>query len=122
MLICYGGSRHEAIERMKVALNEYRIDGVQTTIPFHLAALHNKNFIRGRVTTSFIEKNDILKEAASYSTQKNKEITKEQKIILVTTAVSKYLERKKPAQNNKQNPWVMSGRQELMEHEPHAKI
>ena len=122
LLICYGGSRHEAIERMKVALNEYMIDGVQTTIPFHLAALHNKNFIKGRITTSFIEKNDILQEAKSYSTQKKKELTKEQKIILVTTAVAKYIERKKPMQNNKPNQWAMAGRQELMEQEIHAKI
>ncbi len=115
LLICYGSNRHEAIARMKVALNEYRIEGVQTTIPFHLAVLNNKNFIRGRVTTSFIEKNEIMGEVKNYYGQKKKDITREQKIILVTTAVAKYLERKSPAQNNKPNQWVAAGRQELME-------
>ena len=122
LLICYGSNRHEAIARMRVALNEYRIEGIQTTIPFNLAVLHNKNFLRGRVTTSFIEKNDILKEVKSYSTQKKKDLTKEQKIILVTTALAKYLEGKKSMQNNKPSQWVMAGRQELMEQELHAKI
>ena len=44
---------------MIVALKEYLIGGVKTTVPFHLAVLHNKNFVKGKVTTSFIEKNEI---------------------------------------------------------------
>ena len=79
---------------MKGALKEYLIEGVKTTIPFHLAVLHNKNFVKGRFTTSFIEKDAILKSVRRYSGQKRKELTNGQKIILVTTAVSKYMEKK----------------------------
>lgn len=113
LLICSGGNRHEAITRMTGALKEYIIGGVKTTIPFHLAVLNNKNFVGGKVTTSFIEKNDIIKSVKKYCGQKRKELTKEQKIIIVTTAVSKYMEKKSP--NNKPNPWVVSGRQEAMQ-------
>jgi len=115
LLICYGNDRHEAIIRMRGALKEYLINGINTTIPFHLAVLHNKNFVKGKVTTSFIEKNDIIRSVKKYSGQKRKELANGQKIILVTTAVSKYMEKKNGYSNNKPNPWVMSGRQELME-------
>jgi acetyl-CoA carboxylase biotin carboxylase subunit len=115
LLICHGRNRDEAITRMKGALKEYLIDGIKTTIPFHLAVMHNKNFIKGKVTTSFIEKNDILKYTKKYSLEKKKELTNGQKIILVTTSVSKYMEKKNGYNNNKPNAWVMAGRQELME-------
>jgi len=115
LLICHGSSRQEAISRMKNALKEYVINGVKTTIPFHLAVLHNKNFLKGNVTTSFIEKNNILNCVADYCWDEKKELTKEQKIIIVTTAVSRYAEKKNL--NNKPNPWVTAGRQELMENE-----
>jgi len=115
LLICHGADRHEAMARMRGALKEYIIDGVKTTIPFHLAVLNNKNFIKGKFTTSFIEKNDILNCVKKYCWQK-KELTNGQKKIIITTAVSKYME-KKGSSNNKPNPWVMAGRQELMENE-----
>jgi acetyl-CoA carboxylase biotin carboxylase subunit len=115
LLICSGSSRHEAISRMRGALKEYLIEGVKTTIPFHLAVLHNKNFVRGRFTTAFIEKDAILKFVRKYSGQKRKELTNGQKIILVSTAVSKYMEKK--TSNNKPNAWVIAGRQEAMENE-----
>ena len=113
LLICHGSNRQEAIARMMRALHEYIIDGVKTTIPFHLAVLHNKNFYKGRVTTNFIEKNNILDEVKKYYEHKRKELTNEKKVIIVSTAVAKYMEKK----NNKANPWVISGRQELMENE-----
>jgi len=115
LLICYGVNRQEAIARMKGALREYIIDGVKTTIPFHLAVLHNKNFVKGRVTTAFIGKNEILKSVNKYC-EKRKELTNGQKRIIITTTVAKYME-KKGNYNNKPNPWVMAGRQELMENE-----
>ena len=41
---------------MERALSEYVIEGVDTTIPFHLQVLKNKNYREGNVTTAFIEK------------------------------------------------------------------
>lgn len=54
-LIAWGKTRAEAISRMERALDEYVIDGVHTTIPFHLKVLRNEAFKRGDVTTKFIE-------------------------------------------------------------------
>ncbi len=59
-LIVHGKTREEAIARMKRALQEYMISGVETTIPFHLALLEHEDFINGDFTTKFLEKNTIL--------------------------------------------------------------
>lgn len=55
-IITFGMDREEAITRMERALSEYVIEGVDTTIPFHLQVLKNKNYRKGNVTTAFIEK------------------------------------------------------------------
>jgi acetyl-CoA carboxylase biotin carboxylase subunit len=61
-LICTGASREEAIGRMKRALQEIRIEGVKTTIPFHLKLMDHPNFRAGNFTTKFLEEFDILAE------------------------------------------------------------
>ncbi|HWJ03218.1 MAG TPA: acetyl-CoA carboxylase biotin carboxylase subunit [Verrucomicrobiae bacterium] len=55
-LIVWGRTRDEAINRMKRALLEFEIDGVSTTIPFHLKVLDNAFFRRGEVYTNFIQR------------------------------------------------------------------
>lgn len=56
-LIVHAPTRKEAITRMKRALNEYAITGVETTIPFHLQVLENERFVDGtEVYTDFIER------------------------------------------------------------------
>ena len=55
-LICWGRNRAEAIDRMRRALDEFVIDGVATTIPFHLKVMDNEAFKKGDITTHFIEK------------------------------------------------------------------
>ena len=54
-LIVKGKTREEAISRMKRALKEFIIEGVDTTIPFHLKVLDNKDFNKGTIYTNFIE-------------------------------------------------------------------
>jgi acetyl-CoA carboxylase biotin carboxylase subunit len=58
-LIISGQSREEVIVRMKRALEEFVIDGVKTTIPFHLALLEDKEFKAGNFTTKFLETFDF---------------------------------------------------------------
>ncbi len=55
-LIVWGRTRDEAIQRMKRALEEFVIEGVHTTIPFHLRVLDNAFFRRGEVYTNFIQR------------------------------------------------------------------
>ncbi len=55
-LVVWGKDRNEAIARMKRALQEYVIEGVRTTIPFHLRILENAFFQRGEFYTNFIQR------------------------------------------------------------------
>lgn len=55
-LIVWAETRDDAIERMKRALQEYEIEGIHTTIPFHLKVLDNAFFRKGDVYTNFIQR------------------------------------------------------------------
>ena len=54
-LITIARTRHEAIDTMYRALSEYVIEGVKTTIPFHLQLMRNEDFRKGNFTTKFLE-------------------------------------------------------------------
>ncbi|HNB21069.1 MAG TPA: acetyl-CoA carboxylase biotin carboxylase subunit [Candidatus Melainabacteria bacterium] len=54
-LIVWGRDRNEAIDRMKLALSEFKIEGVSTTIPFHLAELADPKFINAETYTTYVE-------------------------------------------------------------------
>lgn len=59
-LIVWGRDRDEAIIRMKRALNEFIVDGINTTIPFHKKLLEHEVFTEGRFDTGFLEEYNIL--------------------------------------------------------------
>jgi acetyl-CoA carboxylase biotin carboxylase subunit len=54
-LIVSAQTREEALAKMERALSEYVIEGVHTTIPFHLQLLQNEQFRAGNFTTKFLE-------------------------------------------------------------------
>ena len=54
-LITVAQTREEAIAKMQRALSEYVIEGVKTTIPFHLKLMQNEDFRAGNYTTKFME-------------------------------------------------------------------
>jgi len=59
-LITVAQTREEAITKMQRALSEYVIEGVDTTIPFHLALMKNELFKSGKYTTKFLEEHPDL--------------------------------------------------------------
>jgi pyruvate carboxylase subunit A len=61
-LIVWGRDRDEAITRMRRALYEYVIAGVQSNIPFHKAVMKNPRFVKGDIDTHFIEEESGLIE------------------------------------------------------------
>ena len=54
-LITWGESREEARVRMKRALEEFVIEGIKTTIPFHQRIIENEHFRKGEFYTNFVE-------------------------------------------------------------------
>ncbi len=60
-LIVWGGDRDEAITRMKRALGEFVVEGIKTSVPFHLRVINSPEFVSGNYGTDFIEKHFNLK-------------------------------------------------------------
>lgn len=54
-LITVAQTREEAITKMERALDEYIIEGIKTTIPFHIQLMKNEQFRKGDFTTKFME-------------------------------------------------------------------
>lgn len=55
-LIVWGKDREQTIARGKRALEEFTVEGIKTTIPFHLKVLEDERFISGNFDTGFLEK------------------------------------------------------------------
>lgn len=106
-LVAWGRDRKEAIERMKRALREYIIVGVKTTIPFHLWALEDEDFIAGNFDTTFIERK-------FKSIPREKEDTE---IAGLLSAILAYMN-EKPAKAGgsavRESAWKIAGRRMLM--------
>jgi acetyl-CoA carboxylase biotin carboxylase subunit len=64
-LICWGETRGEAILRMRRALEEYRILGVKTNIPFHQTIMDSHRFLAGSFDTRFVEERFSMNEKDS---------------------------------------------------------
>lgn len=59
-LIVHGANRTDAMNKLGRALDEFYIDGIQTTIPYHQALLKNFDFRQGVYSTRFVEENENL--------------------------------------------------------------
>jgi acetyl-CoA carboxylase biotin carboxylase subunit len=55
-LVCHAGTRDEAIDRMLRALQEYRVDGIRTTIPFFSFLMRHPDFRTANFDTGFIDR------------------------------------------------------------------
>lgn len=113
-LITYGNSREEAIARMKRALREYVIIGVKTNIPFHRAVLEEENFLKGNISTHYVEQNmhklreKMVKYALEsrdlYSVVSEKVFEKNKKIAAAVGGLTMYISQimKENEVNNKE--------------------
>ncbi|WP_339250498.1 acetyl-CoA carboxylase biotin carboxylase subunit [Sporosarcina sp. FSL W8-0480] len=59
-LIVHADTREEAVARMKRALDEFIIEGVETTVPFHYNLMNNEVFKSGDFDTKFLEKYSVM--------------------------------------------------------------
>ena len=55
-LVVTASTRERVLTRMRRSLEEFVIEGIHTTIPFHLKLMDNNDFRRGNYTTKFLEK------------------------------------------------------------------
>ena len=110
-LICWGRDRTQAIERMKRALREYVILGIQSNIPFHLQLLDDPRFVAGEVHTGFLDSEFKMNEPADAS--------EGERIALLVAAVMAHERRSRngaqPAVlHGPANTWREAGRDRLL--------
>lgn len=107
-LVAWGETRAEAILRMRRALNEFRIGGIRTSIPFHQDIMDSPEFIWGTFDTGFIERRSLQRLP-----DKNQE---QERIIAVATALIAHEESRQAIhigtarKNNDGNAWRYAGR------------
>ncbi|OCA86338.1 acetyl-CoA carboxylase biotin carboxylase subunit [Pradoshia sp. D12] len=59
-LIVHAPTRDEAVQKMKRALSEFVVEGIETTIPFHLRLMNHDVFVSGDFNTKFLETYDVM--------------------------------------------------------------
>jgi acetyl-CoA carboxylase biotin carboxylase subunit len=107
-MIVWADNREDAINRMKRALTSYVLSGVKTSIPFLKKVMEAPDFVEGKYSTHFIEKNkDIL--------HPDTDASEEEVDIAAITAFVDFInkqERAKPADNGngEKNSWKEFGR------------
>jgi len=98
-LCAWGADRREAIARMRRAIYEYIIIGVRTTLPLHLAVMHNPHFIEGDTHTHFLEEEHMAKTLARHVREEDARmqtlaasLRQGKQIAAITGAVGIYLQ------------------------------
>ncbi len=86
-LITYGANRNEAIQRMLFAIKNYKIEGLQTTLPFGKFVFEHEAFISGNIDTHFVKEH--------YSPEKIKEGRAVAKKIAAAVGLKYFLENQK---------------------------
>ncbi len=111
-LVVWGNSRQEAINRMKRALENYKISGVKTSIPFLHRIMEVPDFQKGRYTTHFIQNHEQeLKTKAGCS-----ETCKDLAAVTAFVDYLKKLEANTPSSNGsaKKSQWKAFGRKKAV--------
>ncbi|NHV60390.1 MAG: acetyl-CoA carboxylase biotin carboxylase subunit [Candidatus Verstraetearchaeota archaeon] len=134
-LLTWGNDRNECIARMRRALDEFVIEGIQTVIPFHKVVMNDEEFIKGRINTEFIQDRNILEkvklqfeqdeawrksranvlskiqpkaEEAPQQPQAGAAVT-DKKTVALAAAIASYIQ-SKPMRQPVSSGWVLSGR------------
>jgi acetyl-CoA carboxylase biotin carboxylase subunit len=112
-LCTYGRTRIDAIEKMRRALREYEVGGIQTTLPYFREIMEDGVFVEGNLDTGFIP--------AFNERRKKAEITDELKDLAIIVAALANKEKQKRgskaghgSNSNTPNKWAMSGRMAML--------
>lgn len=117
-LIVYGNDREEAIARTRDALEQYNIEGVETTIPLHKAIVKDPFFISGEINTSFINNRGIIERfnGVSEVCRKSRQNNHKNNHIIIAAAIAHHLRARNislPAISST-DPWTAATRQETV--------
>jgi acetyl-CoA carboxylase biotin carboxylase subunit len=109
-LVCHAGTRAEAIERMKRALAEYRVEGIESTIPFFTFLMDHPDFRAARFDTGFIDR--LLPEM---DLERGEEADRHLEAAIAVAAIMAFEESQRvqlPVETD--SSWRRAGREEAM--------
>jgi acetyl-CoA carboxylase biotin carboxylase subunit len=117
-LIVWGRNRQEVLQRMSRALDEFKVLGIKTTIPFHKKVMKNPHFIAGNFHTHFID-SQMLYGSAGYPLEEETNADELRDVALIAASLA-YKNRKDSSpptpsiDRNILNPWKWMGRQQAL--------
>jgi len=109
-LIVWGETRGEALLRMRRALEEYRIIGIKTNIPFHQQMMDDTRFIGGQFDTTFVDSRFAMSEP-------DREAQKATAAIAAALLVHNRGWHPESPRPPEPSPWKQAGRWRAMQHE-----
>ncbi|HEX8772395.1 MAG TPA: acetyl-CoA carboxylase biotin carboxylase subunit [Pyrinomonadaceae bacterium] len=120
-LAAWGRTRHEAIDRLRRALDEYTVGGIKTTLPFFREVVRDAEFIEGRLDTGFIERFFARRQESGVESQaeESAEADTQRRDMAIIAAALDYAERRKETPANHQpraqetSHWKLNGRAAL---------
>lgn len=116
-LAAWGRTRAEAIDRLRRALDEYRVDGIRTTLPFFRELVRDDEFIAGRLDTGFIPRFNERRNPPSG--QLDRAGTTQRDIAMIAAALHFLRLRREaaaiPQPSQGQNQWRLSGRSAILD-------
>jgi acetyl-CoA/propionyl-CoA carboxylase len=110
-LITWGQNFNEARIRMSNALEEFVIEGINTTVPLYRTIMNEKNFIEGNISTDYLDKYDLLN--IMQTQLKEKSLKTSDASVAAALLYSEYLKGQNSGTNSSKrlslSNWVLTG-------------
>jgi acetyl-CoA carboxylase biotin carboxylase subunit len=113
-LVVWGSNREEAIARLRRALSEYEVFGIQTTVPLFRRVIEQEDFLAGQLDTGFIDR--MLASKVLFDEEPSREV--EQVALLAAALEASRNGRARPAPAPRQSTWKAAGREALLNNWP----
>ena len=109
-LISWGSTFDESRRRMRNALDEFVIEGINTTIPLYKTIMDDKYFISGELSTDYLDRYSIIQKMKDEQKSFNSDLHK-RLLPAVSSAIlqSEYIKKSNSTQNNTSNSWKFGG-------------
>ena len=123
-IVVWGDTRDTVVERMKRALTETHVEGIETNIPFHLKVLEDTTFKKGDIDTTFINRKGIIDKLKKDGEENRLEMMRIAAVVSAALTKSKdgmtnYLKvRKKTDDVQPVSKWKMAGRYDQISRRP----
>ena len=123
-IVVWGDTRNTVVERMKRALTETHVEGIETNIPFHLKVLEDNSFKKGDIDTTFINRKGIIDKLKKDGEESRLEMMRIAAVVSAAIIQSKegitnYLKVSKRTEDVQPvSKWKMAGRYDQISRRP----